>query len=249
MIKEDDYRQRLYARYLTLLGVDSFESLRAALTVRAPYCRNIVRKFLPVNREISILDLGCGDGAFLHYAREAGYPYIRGIDHSPEQVEAARLLGVDGVELGECLETLKRCGTRSTDVVVTLDLIEHLPKAQLFELGAEISRVLRPGGRWIIKTPNGESPLFGRVRYGDLTHELAFTSQSLRQFLFACGFGRAECFEDGPVAHGVKSAIRWVAWRLLDAALRSWLMVESGPPDTRPIFTQNLFCVAEKSAD
>ena len=36
-------------------------------------------------------------------------------------------------------------------------------------------RALKPGGRWILHTANAESPFYGRVRYGDITHEQAFT--------------------------------------------------------------------------
>lgn len=34
--------------------------------------------------------------------------------------------------------------------------------------------MLKPAGRWIVQVPNGESPFFGRVRRGDLTHRRAW---------------------------------------------------------------------------
>jgi hypothetical protein len=35
-------------------------------------------------------------------------------------------------------------------------------------------------------------------------------------------------------------------WKVIHSALRIWLMVETGQIEAKPIFTQNLFCVACK---
>lgn len=107
-------------------------------------------------------------------------------------------------------------------------------------------RVLRVGGRWIIHTPNGESPFGGRVRYGDLTHENAFTRESLSQLCHVCGFSEIRCFEDAPVVHGVKSAVRYVAWKTLRGLLRLYLAAETGDGGRAAIFSQNLLAVAIK---
>jgi hypothetical protein len=56
--------------------------------------------------------------------------------------------------------------------------------------------VLKPGDRWVLHMPNGNSP-FGRpARYRDLTHELAFTRTSLSQLLPSSGFSSVNCFRD-----------------------------------------------------
>ena len=109
----------------------------------------------------------------------------------------------------------------------------------------EVRRVLKPNGRWIIHAPNAESPFFGRIRYGDFTHELAFTHQSLGAVLRAGGFGQVECFEDEPVVHGLKSAVRWVFWKLLRLGLRFFIAVETGET-AAGIYSQNLTAVARK---
>jgi SAM-dependent methyltransferase len=130
------------------------------------------------------------------------------------------------------------------DAIVALDVIEHFTKPELCRLTAEVARVLKPGGRWIIHCPNGESPFAGAVRYGDFTHELCFTQHSLRQLLHAYGFVGIECFEDSPVMHGFSSVARSAIWRAMRFGLRAWFVIETGKAAARPIFTQNLFCVA-----
>lgn len=134
----------------------------------------------------------------------------------------------------------------SRDAVVSFDVVEHFRKDELLSFVDEVRRVLRPGGRWIIHTVNGESPFFGRIRYGDFTHEMAFTRESMSQLLLSSGFERVQCFEDTPVPHGVKSSVRWLLWKGIRGGLRLWLAVETGDSGRSAIFTQNLLAVATK---
>jgi hypothetical protein len=125
-------------------------------------------------------------------------------------------------------------------------VIEHFTRDELLGFVDQILRVLRSEGRWIIHTPNGESPFSGRMRYGDLTHELAFTRTSICQLLHSSGFSKVQCFEDAPVPHGLNSAIRWVVWKVIRSGLRVYLAVETGDTAGDAIFSQNFLIVAEK---
>ena len=169
-----------------------------------------------------------------------------GVDGSTEQVEAAQRLGIEGVEQADIFETLSKEAPEALDCIVTFDLIEHFDRDELILLVDCIRRALGPGGRWIIHTPNAESPFGMRTRYGDLTHELAFTRTSLAQLLLSSGFSQVNFYEDQPVAHGVKSAARWVLWKGLRSLLRLYLAVETGDTGRDAIFSQNLLAVAFK---
>lgn len=199
----------------------------------------------PASRDATILEVGCGYGALLHIARAAGYTKLSGIDGSPEQVAAAAALGIAGVREGDLLTALADLPPESHDAVVAFDVIEHLTKDELVGFTDQVLRVLKPGGRWIIHVPNAASPFFGAVRYGDLTHELAFTSESLAQLVLASGFREVQSYEDRPIPHGLKSWGRAVLWRLLRRLLGFYLMVEVGAAN-QPILTQNLLAVAVK---
>ena len=242
----DDYRAVVYASYLTARQEASPDVVAQHIQVRANHCGRIIREFFPPDRNASILELACGHGALLYHAGAAGYQNIRGVDTSPEQIAAGRRFGVANLTRGDRFDALAGAADTSGDAVVSLDLIEHLNKPELCRLVGEVARVLRPGGRWIIHCPNGESPFAGAVRYGDFTHELCFTQHSLGQLLRAYGFSRIECFEDGPVAHGPRSVARLVLWRAIRLGLRAWMVIETGKVTARPIFTQNLFCVAHR---
>jgi cyclopropane fatty-acyl-phospholipid synthase-like methyltransferase len=205
-----------------------------------------VGRHFPTDRNAAILELGCGHGALLHVLRGTGYTNARGVDGSPEQVAAARRLGVAGVEQGDLLSALAATHNASLDVVVAFDVIEHFTKDELVALVDEVFRVLRPGGRWIIHAPNAEGPFGGRMRHWDFTHELAFTRASLTQLLMSSGFTRVACYEDRPVPHGVKSAVRAALWALIRAGLLLILAVETGAFQKAAIFSQNLLAVAER---
>src|SRR5581483_4474529 len=114
-----------------------------------------------------------------------GYTNMRGVDASPAQVDAARRLRIAGVSAGEMLPTLRTTAAASQDAVIAYDVIEHLTKDELIEVTDEVVRVLKPGGRWIVHVPNGLSPFAGVMTYGDLTHELAFTPESLTQLFLS----------------------------------------------------------------
>jgi hypothetical protein len=56
-----------------------------------------------------------------------------------------------------------------------------------------------------------------------------------------------DCFEDTPVVHGVKSAIRALLWRLIRWFWLAYIAIETGGTDRRAIFTQNFLAVAVKN--
>jgi len=157
-------------------------------------------------------------------------------------VAAARHLGMEG----DLNAMLLAQPDASLDVVVTFDVIEHFTRNELLPFVDQVHRVLKPGARWIIHAPNGESPFGSRMRYWDLTHELAFTRTSLSQLLLSSGFSDVRCFEDVPVVHGAKSAVRWALWQGFRSLLRLYITAETGDASNAHIFSQNLLAVATK---
>jgi predicted SAM-dependent methyltransferase len=71
----------------------------------------------------------------------------------------------------------------SVDAIIAFDVQEHFTRDEAIQLLDEVFRVLNADGRFIAHSPNAETPLFGRTRYGDLTHEMAYTRTPLTQLL------------------------------------------------------------------
>lgn len=241
-----DYRARIYEYYVHARQRSLAPADINGLKPQAPYLKKLIRDHFPPNRDAAILDLGCGHGALLYFAQQAGYKSIVGVDRSPEQVAEAKRLGIEGVREDDLMETLKSLPDASQDAVISFDVIEHFRKEELSLFIDEVKRVLKPDARWIIHTPNGEAPFGSRMFFWDFTHELAFTKQSISQLLLASGFKRVQCFEDTPIPHGVKSAVRWILWKLIRGGLRLYLAVETGSGERECVFSQNFLTVAVK---
>jgi 2-polyprenyl-3-methyl-5-hydroxy-6-metoxy-1,4-benzoquinol methylase len=138
-----------------------------------------------------LLDVGCGNGKFLEFARRAGWQ-VAGIDPDPEAVATAQKRGLDvrrgGLELLDAEH-------ETFDGITLSHVIEHVhePLAVL----RACHRLLKRGG-WIwLETPNLDAQ--GYHRYGaswrDLDaprHLVLFNPFSMRQALATVGFENIE---------------------------------------------------------
>jgi SAM-dependent methyltransferase len=211
---------------------------------REAYIGRIISRYLPQNRESRIVDLGCGHGAFLYFLSRAGYTKVAGVDTSPQQIDLAHRLGILQAELGDVAAFLARRQDESLDAVLLMDVIEHLTPQELFDLLDSVYRVLAPGGACLVHVPNAEGIYGMRIRYGDFTHESAFTAKSANQIFRTIGFRTVEAYEDKPVIHGVKSTVRRVLWDWLTLYDRLLLLAETGSGGA--ILSQNFLIRATK---
>ncbi len=245
MQESTSYRKRLYTEYTSGLSAKKTYPTPDSFASRKPFLDRVIRQHFPVHTDTPVIDLGCGSGALVYFARELGYTAVTGVDCSPEQVHQAKQLGIGSVQQGDVLEYLQAMSDASMGLIVAFDLIEHLTKVELISFLDQIRRVLKKNGKIILHTPNAASIFCGRVRYGDFTHEQAFTSTSIAQVLHVCGFRDVSCYEDLPVIHGVKSFLRFFLWKCIRQFLRFYLAVETGNTE-QEIFTQNFLTVAVK---
>ena len=238
------YRNRIYTHYVEAWDETNVPRSVYDLEGRGPTMRYVINAFFPTDKLATILDLGCGHGTLVHFAQLAGFRNVQGVDVSVQQVELASKLGIANITQGDLIETLSTVHHESLDAVVAFDVIEHFTKDELIGFVDAVHGVLKPGGRWVIHAPNGASPFFGEVRYGDFTHEQSFTPSSLRQLLKASGFSRVEFAECGPRIHGIKSTIRFILWRWIRLFYRLILAVETGDLGKGAIVTQNFYTIA-----
>ena len=132
------------------------------------------------------------------------------------------------------------------DFISAIDVLEHFPKGQAVDLLHLIYAALRPRGRFLCQVPNAAT-FYLPLSYMDFTHQTPFAPSSLKQALEMGGFINVRGSGIGPVVHGVKSAVRFALWKLIEACLRFVQTVEAGPgDDLRRIFTATIFAVADK---
>ena len=191
-----------------------------------------------------VLELGAGCGWTLVALRNAGFVNCRGVDISPSQLAIARSCGIAVEEL-DALAALRNAERGSLGAVIALDLLEHLPSAELVECVRLVASRLQPDGVFVLRVPNGAGLFGGVVRYGDLTHEQAFTDSSLRQLLATAGLDKVRTRPCRPLVHGAMSATRYVLWRAVEAAISFANAAESGQW-RGGIFTRNLIASARR---
>lgn len=221
-----DYRRRVYERYASVFKAGSEGLDDAAIDRWGSAYDAYLAGWLPESRDAAIADVACGPGWLLRFFARRGYRDVSGVDVSPEQVALA-LRHVSDVEVGDLLAWLRGHPERF-DLLTGFDIIEHLTKNEVLDFLDACHGALRPGGRLVLQTPNGESPFGGAVRYGDFTHETCFTPPLLGQLLVLTGFAEPEYREARPVVRGVTSLVRSVLWRCLRQLLRLWNLAETG---------------------
>ena len=125
-----------------------------------------------------IIEIGFGNGGFLKYAEELGAQVI-GIEIDDEILINAKN---KGYTVYKNLDEVPNSLLKSIDLVVALDVFEHLSSEAIIKTLADSATLLRQGGRLIVRAPNGVSP-FGRInQYGDCTHRTVITPLKMDQF-------------------------------------------------------------------
>jgi SAM-dependent methyltransferase len=181
------YRERIFDAYLESSYGPLNDLSADGMKKAADGYKRLFGDFLPASKEARILEIGCGMGGFLLCCQQLGYTEVAGIDVSAEQVEFCRRQGFDRVECADAIGYLPG-QTRTFDLVVMSDVLEHLPKSEVISTLEMILRSLVPGGRLLLKIPNLSNPLNLRSRYVDFTHESGLTVESTRQILRVAGF-------------------------------------------------------------
>lgn len=148
-----------------------------------------------------VLDIGFGDATFLQCAANMGWTAI-GIDTDPAVVAAARSKGLE-VSTASLQDLQELEG--SFDVITAAHVLEHVHEPR--EFVRRCLRLLKPGGRLWVETPNVDS--HGHDRFGvdwrgleAPRHLVLFSRSSLCKLLLDAGFERVR---DLPQSSPVRS--------------------------------------------
>lgn len=105
----------------------------------------------PSEREIKILDLGCGNGSFSNFLTKLGYTVL-GIEESSAGIAIAQQNYPDcEFRQGSIYDLSDPELKHSFDAVISVEVIEHLSNPRALVTAAKYC--LKPGGKFIITTP------------------------------------------------------------------------------------------------
>ena len=131
--------------------------------------------FIPKPGE-KILDVGCGSGVFASRMTELGAK-VTAVDSNKKVVDyGTEHFARDGLEFRLGLLDELDLADDSYDAAACLEVVEHVFAEQADKLLADLRRILRPGGRLLMTTPNyrGLWPLveWASDRFGKRHHPL-----------------------------------------------------------------------------
>ena len=136
-----------------------------------------VLDYLPRRPGQALLDIGCFAGSFLSMAEPERFSRQLGVDILPAQVAYANAqhgAPFRRFESVASITDLARVDERF-DCVTVIEVIEHLAPAEIRALLDHAARLLVPGGRLVLTTPNYASawPVLEKLlnRFGDVSYE------------------------------------------------------------------------------
>jgi hypothetical protein len=128
-----------------------------------------------------------------------------------------------------------------------IDVLEHLTRPEALDLLRLAAGRLTPGGYVLLSVPNAACPEFGLRRYGDITHEMAYTPGSVSQLMRLAGLGDVRVHELRPRVHGPLGLVRRLLWSFFRSVARLRLAVSTGRL-THRVLSMNLVVVARRTA-
>ena len=115
--------------------------------------RAVQRFYLPYFADgKKVVDLACGDGDFVALLIEQGVDAI-GVDADAKTAADAQAKGLPVIHQN-VFDYLATTPDASVDGIFCAHLVEHLSYPQVIELIQAAARILRPGGRLILATPD-----------------------------------------------------------------------------------------------
>jgi SAM-dependent methyltransferase len=133
-----------------------------------------------VPRDAVVLDVGAG---YCYFANNVVAREKHALDVAETVVEHA---GEGVIPHVGSIADMRDLPDAHFDVVFASNVLEHVDRDDLASALAEVLRVLRPGGRFLVVQPNFR--FCYRVYFDDYTHVQVFTDRSLRDVLDGAGF-------------------------------------------------------------
>jgi ubiquinone/menaquinone biosynthesis C-methylase UbiE len=159
------------------------------------------RAGLPRGQSLSILDFGCGPGHMFEHVKRASRRWTySGLEFSSASVADLLARHSADPQLRQAVEAKQLPSglpAASFDVVLLIEVIEHLVDERIEAALEEIRRLLKPGGLLVITAPNDEDlsleaklcPECG-AQFHQWQHVRSWTLPSLGRLLESRRFGR-----------------------------------------------------------
>lgn len=135
------------------------------------------------HKQLCILEIGPGMGESISYLNRH---HITDIDVVDNDKEVLKYIGLHyKIHMSLHAKNILNIDTKlqSYDVIILTQVLEHIEKEYQFHWLQLLYKHLKKDGVILITVPNMANPLNTNERYGDITHECAFTENSLKELV------------------------------------------------------------------
>jgi ubiquinone/menaquinone biosynthesis C-methylase UbiE len=148
---------------------------------------------VPVNADDTVVDVGCGDGALIHFCARLGAEVIFIDRDEAALAKTTAKIEASGARAHRAIQS--DCNPipledNSGDLVICTEVLEHVPDPQVFL--QELIRVTRPGGQLLITVPDSRSEQFVAATappqyFMEPNHIRIFTAEQFRELVKSAG--------------------------------------------------------------
>lgn len=133
-----------------------------------------------------VVDIGCGSGIFLEIMRDLDMPAC-GVDPDSDMVDVCVSLGLQALSGDERL--LSQWQENSLGGIHASHVIEHIDGSRAIDFVENALRVLKPGGKLLVRTPNWRNDTVRHEGFWlDITHIRPYPLPLLQQVFTDAGF-------------------------------------------------------------
>ena len=177
------------------------------------------------------LEAGCGTGYLSHLLQQEHKLPVVPLDYSRDGLHYARELGVRDPVQGDTRQLPFPTG--AFDLVLSIDVIAHLPRGEEQSAASELVRVTKPGGLLVVRTSALD---ILRSRHGEFAHERQrFTRKRFTDLFSAAGIRIVRC----TYANSFLLPVALLKFRLWEPLLRT--PAESGVQPVAPWLDRALY--------
>lgn len=129
------------------------------LSTQSPMTKDKIKTIanLITKKDKTILDVGIGQGYLEEIiSKRTTRHSLKGIDISAHAIQRAKKLFRGKFIVGNVLNLNKYYGEKTADLIVSLEVVEHINPSQLFKLYKMIHEILKENGSLIISIPINE---------------------------------------------------------------------------------------------
>ena len=163
--------------------------------------RYLTPYFKESDRDLNILDIGCGLGQMLNHLKKSGFTNLHGIDINDESINECKKNGLSVEKITDIRDYAKNSNTKF-DRIVMSHVLEHIDKDIIIDTLIHIKKyLLKEGGTFLLMVPNAQSYTGSYWRYEDFTHTILFTAGSCIYVLKSAGFTSIEFIDADGTKH------------------------------------------------